>query len=219
MTPSNPALRRVLLASAGLCLAPSVAAAEDGALAPPTVSPVIVQGHAQARDDQPLSGAPRFNELRSLRAEHRRCALAWRRSRRGGSRRAGRGLDLSASATWVDSRIVRDPVFPAAVGKRTPQVPRLRWTAVATWRANERLTLTTAARYSDRVFGTIDNTDLIGHTYQGFEGYLVVDACATYRIDGHWSAAIGVDNLTNSNYFVFHPFPQRSALAELRYVY
>ncbi|MFL5297494.1 MAG: TonB-dependent receptor [Phenylobacterium sp.] len=129
------------------------------------------------------------------------------------------GLDLSASATLVDSKIARDPAFPAAEGKRTPQVPKLRWTAVATWRANDRLTLTGAARYSDRVFGTIDNSDLIGHTYQGFEGYLVVDARAVLRLDRHWSAAIGVDNLTNARYFVFHPFPQRSALAELRYVY
>ena len=65
----------------------------------------------------------------------------------------------------------------------------------------------------------IKNSDPVGHTYQGFEGYLVVDARATWRIDPHWSAAVGVDNLTDSDYFVFHPFPQRSALAELRYVY
>ncbi|HEY8003860.1 MAG TPA: hypothetical protein VIE16_06510, partial [Phenylobacterium sp.] len=61
--------------------------------------------------------------------------------------------------------------------------------------------------------------DLIGHTYQGFEGYLVVDARATWRFDRHWSAAVGIDNLTDARDFVFHPFPQRSALAELRYVY
>ncbi|HEX5262110.1 MAG TPA: TonB-dependent receptor [Phenylobacterium sp.] len=129
------------------------------------------------------------------------------------------GLDLTASLTWVDSEITRDTALPAAEGKRTPQVPRLRWTAVATWRANDRLTLSSAVRYSDRVYGTIDNSDFIGHTFQGFEGYLLVDARATWRIDRHWSAAVGIDNLTNSNYFVFHPFPQRSALAELRYAY
>lgn len=28
-----------------------------------------------------------------------------------------------------------------------------------------------------------------------------------------------IDNLTDSDDFVFHPFPQRSAQAELRYVY
>jgi iron complex outermembrane receptor protein len=129
------------------------------------------------------------------------------------------GLDLSASATWVDSEITRDAAFPAAVGKQTPQVPRLRWTAVATWKATDRLTLTAAARYSDRVYATIDNSDLIGHTYQGFEGYFLVDARAVWQVDRHWSAAIGVDNATNDKYFLFHPFPQRSVLAELRYAY
>ncbi|RAK59837.1 TonB-dependent receptor [Phenylobacterium hankyongense] len=130
-----------------------------------------------------------------------------------------RGLDLSASATFVDSKIARDPVLPAAQGKRTPQVPRFRWTAVASWRATERLTLTGAARYSDRVYATIDNSDPLTHTYQGFDGYLVADVRATYRLNDHWSAAVGVDNLGGRDYFLFHPFPQRSALAEIKYVY
>jgi len=130
-----------------------------------------------------------------------------------------RGLDVQASATWVDSTTAHDAGLPAAVGKRTPQLPRLRWAAVATWRASDRLSLSTGARYASRQFGTLDNSDPVGHTYQGFEGYFVVDARATYRIDPHWSAALGIDNLTGSDYFVFHPFPQRSALAELRFVY
>ena len=130
-----------------------------------------------------------------------------------------RGLDLNGSVTWVDAETREDTAFPAAAGKRTPQVSRLRWTTVATWRATDRLTLTTAARYASRPYGTLDNSDPIGHTYQGFEGYFVVDARAAYQIDRHWSAAIGVDNLNNRDYFVFHPFPQRSVLAELHYVY
>jgi len=129
------------------------------------------------------------------------------------------GLDLTASATYVDSITARDPALPMAEGKQTPQVPRWRWTAVATWRANDRLTLTAAARYSSHLFATIDNSDIVGHTYQGFESYLVVDARATWKLDPHWSVAVGVDNLNNRDYFVFHPFPQRSVLAELHYVY
>jgi iron complex outermembrane receptor protein len=128
-------------------------------------------------------------------------------------------LDLSASLTYVDSKIAKDAAFPTAEGKQTPQVPRLRWTAVATWRATERLTLTTGARYSDRVFGTIDNSDTVGHTYQGFEGYFVVDARAVWKVDDHWQAALGVDNASNAKYFLFHPFPQRSVVAELKYAY
>lgn len=129
------------------------------------------------------------------------------------------GLDLSASLTWVDSEITEDAAFPAAVGKQTPQVPRLRWTAVATYRATDKLNLTAAARYSDRVYATLDNSDRIGHTWQGFEGYLVVDLRAQWAIDRHWTAAVGVDNALGRDYFLFHPFPQRSALVELKYAY
>jgi iron complex outermembrane receptor protein len=130
-----------------------------------------------------------------------------------------RGLDLQASATYVDARTVKDPALPAAEGKRVPQVARFRWTAVATYRASERLSLTLAGRYSDRVFATIENSDSVGHTYQGFEGYFIVDARASYRLTGNWTAAVGVDNLNNRDYFLFHPFPRRTWTAELKYSY
>ena len=131
--------------------------------------------------------------------------------------RLTRTLELSASATYVDSRIVRDAAFPAAVDKRTPQIPRWRATATATWRPAERVAVTLGARYSERVFATIDNTDTVGHTWQGFEGYFVVDARASYRFDRHWNAAVGIDNLNTDKYFLFHPFPQRTVVAELKY--
>jgi iron complex outermembrane receptor protein len=40
-----------------------------------------------------------------------------------------------------------------------------------------------------------------------------------YQIDTHWNAAIGIDNLNNRKYFLFHPFPQRSVVVELAYNY
>lgn len=127
------------------------------------------------------------------------------------------GLTLSGSLTFVHSRIVEDRAFPAAEGKRTPQIPAWRANLVATYRPGEDWALTLAARYSDRSFGTIDNSDIVSHTWQGFEGYFVLDARARYNLDGHWSIAAGIDNLNNRNYFIFHPFPQRTFLLELKY--
>jgi iron complex outermembrane receptor protein len=127
------------------------------------------------------------------------------------------GLDLDASVTYVDPKIVADAAFPAAVGKQTPQVPRWRYSAVATYRPNERLAATLAVRYSNRVFATIDNSDVYTHTYQGFDSYLVVDTRVNYRFADRWSAAVGIDNLTNARYFLFHSFPQRTVIAEVRY--
>jgi iron complex outermembrane receptor protein len=138
----------------------------------------------------------------------------------GEARDAGiEGLDLSGSATWVHGCVRRDDAFPAAVGKRLPQVPEWRATAVASWRASDRLTLTAAARYGSRSWATLDNTDVVTHTYQGFDPYLVADLRAVWRFDAAWSAAVGVDNLGARDYFMFHPFPQRSVTAELKYLY
>jgi len=127
------------------------------------------------------------------------------------------GLELAGSITLADPEIVSDPAFPAAQGKDIPQVPRRRATLVATWRAGERAAFTLAGRYSSRSFGTIDNSDGVAHTYQGFEGYFVLDARATFRLTHHLEAALGAENLANARYFLFHPFPQRTINAELTY--
>jgi len=126
------------------------------------------------------------------------------------------GLELMGSLTFVDGRITGDRAFPAAVNKRIPQLPRLRATAAATYRLDG-WSFTLGARYSDRSFGTIDNSDPVSQTFQGFAGYMVLDARVQYRIDENWRVSLGVDNLNNDKYFLYHPFPQRTFLMELRY--
>jgi iron complex outermembrane receptor protein len=128
-----------------------------------------------------------------------------------------RGLSLSGSVTYVDSETQRDAAFPAAVGKQTAQLPKWRSTLVATYRPDAHWAFTVAGRYSDRVYGTIDNSDSFSHTYQGFEGFMTWDARVNYRIDDHWMAAVGLENFGGADYFLFHPFPQRTATAELQY--
>ena len=103
------------------------------------------------------------------------------------------------------------------MNKFVPQLPKWRANAVATYRPDDDWSFTLGARYSDRSFGTIDNSDPNSHTYQGFDGYFVVDAHAQYRWDKNWTLSAGVDNLNNDKYFLFHPFPQRTFLMEVKY--
>ena len=126
-------------------------------------------------------------------------------------------FDVSGSFTLADPKTISDPILPAADGKLIPQVPRRKATLVATWRPIDRLSLTAAARYASRSFGTIDNSDIVGHTYQGFEGYFVADARALYRMSPNVDVALGVENLTDKRYFLFHPFPGRTFTAELNW--
>jgi iron complex outermembrane receptor protein len=136
-----------------------------------------------------------------------------------------RGLELNGSVTYVDAVILANsgyvPTIAGAtsVGKHTPYIPDWRATATATWRPNDKWAFTLAGRYSGKQYATVDNTDVNGHTYQGFEGFFVADARLRYRISRQWALAGGIDNLNNRNYFLFHPFPQRTVYTELKFTY
>ena len=127
------------------------------------------------------------------------------------------GVDVSASVTYVDAITSRDTVFPAAVGKLLPSVPHWKGSAVVSWRATPKLTLSAAARFASRNYANLANDDTVGNTYQGFYRYFVVDARAVYRLTDKVDVSVGVDNLNNDKYFLFHPFPQRSVTAQVNW--
>ena len=102
------------------------------------------------------------------------------------------------------------------MGRLIPGVPKLKANVMATYRRND-WAFTLGARYADRSFGTIDNSDVISQTYQGFAGYLVADARVRYTVNENWNLSLGVDNLNNAQYFLFHPFPQRTFVMEVHY--
>ena len=125
-------------------------------------------------------------------------------------------IDVSGSVTYADAITTKDTAFPAAVGKLIPSVPHWKATLVTTWRPTGQLSLTAAARYASRNYGSLDNSDIVGNTYQGFYKYFVVDLRAQVKIDEHLELGLGVDNINNDKYFLFHPFPQRSFAADVR---
>ena len=135
------------------------------------------------------------------------------------------GLELYGSLTYVDARILRNSGYvPAAStpgatsdGKQTPYVPRWRATMQMIYRPDDKWTLSASGRYSTRQYATVDNTDVNTHTYMGFDRYLVVDLRAHYQFTRQWSGAVGIDNVNNDKYFLYHPFPQRTYNAELHY--
>jgi iron complex outermembrane receptor protein len=128
-----------------------------------------------------------------------------------------RGLDLGGSLTYADSKTVADAAFPAAVGKWQPRVPRWRSTVYATYKPDARWSFTAAARYSGRQYSNLDNSDVNAFAYFGASKYFTVDLRVRYQIDKQWSAAFGIDNANNYQYWNFHPYPQRTYSAELRF--
>ena len=132
-----------------------------------------------------------------------------------------KGLDLSGSLTYTDSKIKANAGFVATpgdtVGQWQPNIPRWRATALAAYRFNEQWSASLAVRYSGRQYRTLNNADVNGFAYMGVSKYATADLRVLWKIDRQWSAAFGIDNLNNYRYWNFHNYPQRSYSAELKF--
>ena len=132
-----------------------------------------------------------------------------------------KGLDINASITYADSVIKENAGFVLVpgdtLGKQQPNIPQWRATALVSYRWAPQWTTTVGARYSGTQFRTLNNADVNGFTYQGVSRYFTVDLRARYQVSKQVAAAFGIDNLNNDKFWNFHPYPQRSFSAELKF--
>ena len=132
-----------------------------------------------------------------------------------------KGLDLSASVTWADSVIKDNAGFVTVagdtIGKQQPNIPKWRATALASYRFDARWSASLGARYSGRQYRTLDNSDANGFTWQGVSKYFTTDLRVRWQVSKQVAAAFGIDNLNNYKFWNFHPYPQRSTTAELKF--
>ncbi len=132
-----------------------------------------------------------------------------------------RRVEWFGSVTYVDSVILSDPTFVSttgttAVGKHVPNVPMWRATFGGTYRPTDELSWTLVGRYQGKTYATLDNTDTVRNVFQAFDPFLVFDTRVQYKLGERGSIALGIDNLTNEKYHLFHPFPQRTYVVQGR---
>ncbi len=138
-----------------------------------------------------------------------------------GSDVLAKGLDLSGSVTYADSRIKENAGFVAlpgdTLGKYQPRVPAWRATGLVSYRFDPQWTASLGVRFSGAQFGSLNNSDVNGLAYQGVSRYFTADVRARYQLNKQVSMAVGVDNLNNYQYWNFHPYPQRTFITELKF--
>ena len=146
-----------------------------------------------------------------------------------------KGLEVTGSATWVNSRVISDPTWSPTTtyknpfagnldswcwnvsGKNMPYVPEWRGTLVGTYRPDDNWSFTVAGRYQSKMYSVLSNNDRQQNVYQGFDGFFVMDLKTTYKVTSHLQADFGINNLNNYHYIMFHPFPQRTFYGSLKY--
>jgi len=126
------------------------------------------------------------------------------------------GLDLQASLAFNDAKTLTDRQYPLANGKYFPRMPKVRASVFADYRFAPQWDASLGIRHSGRQYGTLDNSDYV-NTYGAVSSFTVADAKLRWKFAPGWTAALGVDNLTNATYWVYHPYAGRTWFGELRW--
>ncbi|MBB4845686.1 iron complex outermembrane receptor protein [Paucibacter oligotrophus] len=131
------------------------------------------------------------------------------------------GLELQGSLTYADSKILANEGFVAkpgdTLGMQQPRVPKWRASGLIGYAITPELSASYGLRYSGPQYGTLNNSDPNGSTYQGFSKFFTTDVRLQWRVNKQWTLAGGIDNLNNYQYWNFHPYPQRTYHAELKF--
>jgi len=124
------------------------------------------------------------------------------------------GLDVMGNIAYTDAEILENTNLPISEGKTFPRCPKWLANAVISYSPINDLTLTVGGRYASKAWNTLENKDP-GGGYGGVDRYLVFDAKLMYAFLKNWKASVGVDNLTDELYHMFHPYPRRTFFAML----
>jgi iron complex outermembrane receptor protein len=126
------------------------------------------------------------------------------------------GLDLQASLSYTHAETLRDSQYPIANGKWFPRIPKMRASLFADYRFAPQWDASLGVRHSGRQYANLDNSDFVD-SYGAVTSFTVADAKLRWHPAPRWTASIGVDNLTNEQYWVYHPYAGRTWFGELRW--
>lgn len=132
-------------------------------------------------------------------------------------------LDLRFNIAYTksiieDNRSAEGPNPVTSIeGNDYPRMPRWRSNLMATYHVSERWDISANVQYADKSFGRLDNTDTAEQVMGAQDGYTRVGAKTSFDISDNLEASFGVDNLTNEESYVAHPWPGRSYYVSLSY--
>lgn len=134
-------------------------------------------------------------------------------------------LDLRFNVAYTKSIITDNSTVeannPANIksieGNDYPRMPRWRSNLMATYHVSDRWDVSANVQYADKSFGRLDNTDTAEQVMGAQDGYTRFGAKTSFDFTDELEVSFGIDNLTNEESYVAHPWPGRSYYLSLSY--
>ncbi|MCH6258159.1 TonB-dependent receptor [Puniceicoccaceae bacterium K14] len=124
-------------------------------------------------------------------------------------------LDLRFNASYTESTIEKNSANTSFEGNLFPRIPKWRINLHATYNLSDNWDLSLGGRHQSHSFNNLENDDF-GNNYGSISKFLVFDTRLSYRFgeNKNSSVSLGIDNLFDEEYYVSHPYPQRTFFVE-----
>lgn len=128
-------------------------------------------------------------------------------------------LDVLLNVSYLDAEITKNVLNPHIVGNVFPRSPSWRSNLQLHFPLSEALDVNLDGRYASNSFGRLDNLDTAHQVFGAQDEYLLFGLKANWQYSRQLSLSAGIDNLTNQEAYVAHPWPQRTYYLEAKYLF
>lgn len=119
------------------------------------------------------------------------------------------GLNIDATMSFTNSKVVENQKDPGTEGKFWPVIPKTRGNVLVSYLLTPKWMASVGYRHQGSAFNDIYNLDTNPNVFGGASRLNQFDVRTTYRLNRLFELAAGIDNLTDQRAFEFHPYPGR----------
>lgn len=119
-------------------------------------------------------------------------------------------LDLRFNLTYTRAEIDKNSANPAFEGNEFPRMPDWRGNFIASYQFTRRWDLGGSVQYVSNSFNQLDNRDNQRNVFGAIDNYVFLGLKTNFQYNRHWRFSLGLDNITDEEAYVAHPWPGRT---------
>lgn len=123
-------------------------------------------------------------------------------------------LDIRYNVSYTDAAIAKNSGAKDTEGKNFPRIPQWQNNIMLIHHTLYNLDLSTNVRYISDSYNSLDNSDKEDNVYGSIDAYTLVSAKASWQVNDQAKLGLGIDNITNEQVYVYHPYASRTVFLE-----
>ncbi len=133
----------------------------------------------------------------------------------------GSQLNMRFNITYTDAEITEN-VFDGLdndptndiVGNEFPRMPEWRSHLILGYPLNSKVDINGSLRYASDSSGNLANSDNVDNVFGAHDAFTLLGAKVNWQVTESAILSVGMDNITDEEVYVFHPWPSRTLYVE-----